>query len=162
MAQLEAARDGMKIFVQAPLPMKMSAARRLDPDKAVLLGPKLDKVRLRQYILPRPLESLTDFFDVPKGDDDIRVVYNGTPSGLNEALWAPGFLLSNADMAARLLMFYSFMVDADLGEMFLNFPMDPAIKPHAGVEITGLRNHLTKQLPKGRILERWEHLFMGM
>jgi hypothetical protein len=58
-------------------------------------------------------------------------------------------------MAARLLMFYSFTVDADLGEMFLNFPMDPAIQPHAGVELTGLRNHLLKPLSKGRILERW-------
>ena len=61
---------------------------------------------------------------MPKGDLDIRVVYNGTASGLNEALWAPGFYLPNANAAARLLMFYSFTVDADLGEMFLNFPMD--------------------------------------
>jgi hypothetical protein len=60
-------------------------------------------------------------------------------------------------------MFYSFTVDADLGEMFLNFPMDPAIRPFAGVDLTGLRDHLTEPAPKGsRMLERWERLFMGM
>jgi hypothetical protein len=63
---------------------------------------------------------------------------------------------------AGLLMYYSFTVDADLGEMFLNFPMDPAIRPHAGVELTGLRNHLKNRPGKGRIIERWERLFMGM
>jgi hypothetical protein len=30
------------------------------------------------------VKSLTSFFTVPKGDDDIRIVYNGTQSGLNE------------------------------------------------------------------------------
>jgi hypothetical protein len=132
------------------------------PDKLALLGQKVDKVRLRKYILPGPVANLTDFFDVPKGDDDIRVVYNGTSSGLNEALFAPGCYLPNADAAARLLMYYSHTVDVDLGEMFLKFSMDPVIRPHAGVELTGLRAHLQTAPRDGRILERWERLFMGM
>jgi hypothetical protein len=103
----------------------------------------VDKVRLRKCILPGPVANLMEFFDVPKGDDNIWVVYNGTSSGYTEALFAPGFYLPNADAAARLLMYYSHItVDAELGEMFLNFPMDPFIRPHVGVELTGLRAHL--------------------
>jgi hypothetical protein len=59
-------------------------------------------------------------------------------------------------------MYYSYTVDADLEEMFLNFPMDSLIRPHAEVELTGLRTHLKKVPREGRILERWERLFMGM
>lgn len=162
-SQFLAARDGMEIFVQGTLPTQMRPARRPTPEKAAQLGPKIDKVRLRNYIVGGRVSNLTDFFDVPKGDEDIRVVYNGTSSGLNEALWAPGFFLPNADSAARLLMFYSFTVDADLGEMFLNFPMDPAIQPFAGVDLSGVRDHLTEPASKGTpMLERWERLFMGM
>ena len=161
--QAIAARDGMEIFVQGTLPTQMRRPRLPTPEKAKLIGPKVDKVRVRTYILPGDVENLTDYFDVPKGDHDIRVVYNGTESGLNEALWAPGFYLPNSDAAARLLMFYSFSMDADLGEMFLNFPMDPAIRPFAGVDLTGIRHHLTDPDLKGkRVLERWERLFMGM
>jgi hypothetical protein len=42
------------------------------------------------------------------------------------------------------------------------FPDGPAIRPHAGVKLTGLRTHLNNRPGKGRIIERWEHLFMGM
>jgi hypothetical protein len=160
-SQLVAARDGMEIFVSGTLPTLTRPARAPHPDKLPLLGAKIDKVRLRNYIAKGPVLNLTDFFDVPKGDSDIRVVYNGTTSGLNEALFAPGFFLPNSDSAARLLMYNSYTVDADLGEMFLNFPMDPKIRPYAGVELTALRKHLGEAPKKGRILERWERLFMG-
>jgi hypothetical protein len=40
--------------------------------------------------------------------------------------------------------------------------MDPLIRPHAGVELTGLRTHLKKVPREELILERWERLFMGM
>jgi hypothetical protein len=153
----------MEIFVQGPLLTKMHPARPPHPDKLVMLGSKVDKVRLRNYILAGPVQNLTDLFNVPKGENDIRAVYNGTSSGLNKALFAPGLYLPNADAAARLLVYYSYTVDADLGEMFLNFPMDPLIRPHTGVELTGLQAHL-KDVPRnGRILEQWEErLFMGM
>ena len=161
--QLVAARDGMVIFVEGELPTKMRRARRPTPEKAAQLGPKIDTVRVRTYILPGEVSNVTDFFDVPKGDKDIRVVYNGTSSGLNDALWAPSFFLPNADSAARVLMYYSFSADSDLGEMFLNFPMDPLIRPSAGVDLTGVREYLTKPDLRGTLtLERWERLFMGM
>jgi hypothetical protein len=38
---------------------------------------KLEKVRERRYIQKGFVESLTAFFSVPKGIDDIRIVYDG-------------------------------------------------------------------------------------
>ncbi len=37
------------------------------------------------------VQSLTSFFDVPKGTDDIRMVYNGTVNGFNESIEVPRF-----------------------------------------------------------------------
>jgi hypothetical protein len=39
------------------------------------------------------VSSLTSFFAVPKGTAGIRVVYDATRSGLNDAIWAPNFFL---------------------------------------------------------------------
>jgi hypothetical protein len=54
---------------------------------------------------------------------DVRVVYNATVSQLNDAVWAPKFWLPSADTALRQLTFMFFVVDFDLGEMFLNFAL---------------------------------------
>jgi hypothetical protein len=54
---------------------------------------KLSKVRDRRYITPGFVKSLTTFFSVPKGEDDIRMVYDASVSGLNNAIWVPRFLL---------------------------------------------------------------------
>ena len=44
---------------------------------------KLDNVRQRRYIEMGLVSSLTHMFYVAKGMEDIRMVYNGTSSGLN-------------------------------------------------------------------------------
>jgi hypothetical protein len=44
---------------------------------------KLAKVKKRGYISPGMVELLTAFFEVEKGDDNIRLVYDGLVSGLN-------------------------------------------------------------------------------
>ena len=148
--QLLSAHDGMQIFVQATLPTtQMRQARRPTPEKAAQLGPKIDKVRLQKCILPSKVSNLTDSFGAPKGDEDIRVVYNGASSGLNEALWAPAFFLPNDDSAAQLLMSYSFIVDAGFGEIFLNFSTDPAVQPYTGLDLLAVRNYLRDPPPKG-------------
>ena len=59
--------------------------------------------------------ALTSFFDVPKGKDDIRMVYDGTVSGLNRALWAPWFPLPTIESHLRLINPGYFMEDVDLG-----------------------------------------------
>lgn len=70
-----------------------SPAPPADPHVCTQVKKKLSKVRLRRYIAKGLVRSLTRFFPVKKGDDDIRVVYDGTASGLNDALWAPSFSL---------------------------------------------------------------------
>lgn len=52
---------------------------------------KISKVRLKGYIQVGTVSSLMSLFSVSKGDDDIRIVYNGNQSGLNDCLRAPWF-----------------------------------------------------------------------
>jgi hypothetical protein len=87
---------------------------------------KIDTVVRRGYmvlVMAKMLLSLMDMFDVPKGANDIRLVYNGSKSGLNESFWAPWFCLSTVDMMCRTLFPNSWCDDNDYGEMFLNFKM---------------------------------------
>jgi hypothetical protein len=162
--QEAAARDGMTIFVRGELPGFFKKSRPIEQVKLTLIASKIGQVRKRGYIKPGPIQSLTDFFDVPKGED-VRMVYNGTSSGLNDALWAPSFFLPTANSAGRLLTYSSFCVDLDLGEMFLNFPMDRKLRPYAGVDLTQLAPLFDDKAvldAQGRLYERWERLFMGM
>jgi hypothetical protein len=64
---------------------------------------KLQKVRRLGYLVPGPVRSLTSFFSVPKGMDDIRMVYDGMKSGLNEAMWAPWFSLPMVEAHLRFV-----------------------------------------------------------
>jgi hypothetical protein len=65
-------------------------------------------------------ETLTSFFDAEKGEDDIRIVFNGTASGLNEVLSAPWvFLPSTSTMTLTMDVNYG-VGDNDLGEMLYN------------------------------------------
>ena len=118
-------------------------------------------------MLPGPVRSLTDYFDVPKGDHDVRMVYNGSSCGLNEALWAPSFWLPTADTALRAMTFGTYCVDLDLGEMFLNFPLDKALQPYAGIDLTPIQHLLADfdgsgRAPTQTLWERWVRNFMGL
>lgn len=57
------------------------------------IAEKLTTIRDRKYVEAGPIDALMHYFDVKKGVDDIRMVYDGTASGLNDWLWAPWFLL---------------------------------------------------------------------
>ena len=90
------------------------------------------------------MTSLTHFFLVAKiwkGEgsekkvDEIRIVYDATKSGLNDAVWAPWFAMSNVDCHLRAVDAGTFMADYDVGEMFLNFMLEPSLRPHAGVDL---------------------------
>jgi len=101
------------------------------------------------------------------------VVYNGTSTGLNDVVWAPNFWLPTPNTALRQLDFGYFCVDFDLGEMFLNFPLEERFRPVAGVRMEAINsildNMATKQaqehllersLPKAK-QEAWTRMFMG-
>jgi hypothetical protein len=107
--------------------------------------------------------SLTSYFAVPKGENDIGLVYDGSDSGLNEALWLSSFWLPNSGSAVRLISFYSFLFDLDIGECFLNFPNDPIIPPYCGVDVTPFVGKLNSwpKFVKGTLWEHWDRCFMG-
>jgi hypothetical protein len=82
------------------------------------LAAKIDTVLERGYLEVESIKSHIDVFPVTKADD-IQAVYKGTKSGLNEAVWAPLFLLPTSKSALRVMTYCSFCVDLlDLGEMF--------------------------------------------
>jgi hypothetical protein len=54
---------------------------------------KLLKVKNRHCFEEGLVTGLTSFFAVPKGQEEICIVHDGTASGLDEALWAPWFAL---------------------------------------------------------------------
>ena len=87
---------------------------------------KLEKVIIREYITMSDIkfvEAYMYMFDVPKGTLDIWMVYDGSKSGLNKALWAPWFSLPTIDTMSRWVLAGSWLADNDYGDFFLNFPL---------------------------------------
>jgi hypothetical protein len=169
--QRTSARDGMTVWVKSRLPIYDRRARPPDPSKKLLIAEKLQKILDRGYVVfPEEksfIKSLMDFFDVEKGSD-IRMVYNGTSCGLNDVLWAPNFWLPYPATAARLLSYGYYMVDIDLGEMFLNFPLPKLLKRYSGVDLTPYAEELHKSrepkkpLSSGRQWVHWTRCWMGL
>jgi hypothetical protein len=113
-------------------------AQRDTPDGATKakVKEKLSAVKQRRYVQPGFVKSLTSFFSVPKGDDDVRMVYNGTVSGLNDSIWVPRFLLPTVETHLRAVDEGTHMADVDVGECFLKFILHPEIRELAGVDLT--------------------------
>jgi hypothetical protein len=169
--QRSSARDGMTVWVKSRLPNYNRRSRPPDPAKKVLIAEKLQKILDRGYVVfPAErsfVQSLMDFFDVEKGSD-IRMVYNGTSCGLNEVLWAPNFWLPSPATAARLLSYGYYMVDIDLGEMFLNFPLPHLLRRYSGVDFSPYAKELSEARRPGIPLRaenkvvHWTRCWMGL
>jgi hypothetical protein len=158
--QARAARDGMEIFVHSRLPRgRKSKQVKLEARIRQLVGLKIEGMLERSYLETGFVSNALHYFAVPKGDTDIRVVFDGTSSGLNETLWAPNFYLPTAKAAALHISFSSWMADMDCGEMFHNFFMDHRVRKCAGLLVDGLGT-LGKGNKAGYL--RWSRLFMGM
>jgi hypothetical protein len=160
----ETIRDGLKIWFSGEKP-QWTRAQRVEKDEKVKqkVIKKIAKVRKRQYISPGYVRSLTDFFSVPKGDSDIRMVYNGTSSGLNDVLWVPSFPLPTVDSLLRAVHPNTWMADTDIGEMFLNFVLHASLRELAGVDVTHYRDDKeVKEHPDTVCWERWMRCAMGL
>ena len=165
--QRQSARDGMKAWILKDLPKYRRAAPRPKPDTLALLLPKMRKILNRGYVTvsenPGSVRSKIDYFHVPKGyitvpaDEeakargdhepttkiaDIRVVYNGTSCGLNDAVWAPNFWLATPKSAARVLNYNYCGVDIDFGDFFLNFPLPEVFRKYSGVDMRHFKSGL--------------------
>jgi hypothetical protein len=126
---------------------------------------KIQKIVDRRYISPGFVNSLTGFFAVPKGIDDIRVVYDATKSRLNDAIWAPNFYLPTMSSVLNNADDTTFYGDIDIGEMFLNYFLDPDVRPWAGVDVTELMPAISpndKAANDKRTILRWDRSLMGV
>lgn len=81
------------------------------------------------------VKSLTSFFSIPKGDSDLRMVYDASKSWLNSTLWVPSFQFPQSETLTVLFMPGSWMANIDLGEHFHNFPLHPYLQAHCGIDI---------------------------
>lgn len=152
-----------------PLPSYKPRKQSWDAPTRVLLAKKIAKVIDRGYIKLVPkdsIKSFVDFFAVPKGEDDIRLVYNGTTAGLTESLWAPRFWLPSADTLLRMLHFNFEMVDIDLGEMFLNYPLPEILSEVSGIDFQSIKEELCKALGIESVPDNlvgvWLRTWMGL
>ena len=85
------------------------------------------------------------------------MVYDATQSGLNGAVWVPLFAMPTIDSHLRAVEARTFMTDCDVGETFLNFMLEPAIRLHAGVD-------LSKRFPDegdDKLTAYWERILIG-
>ena len=145
----------MKTYIQGPLPQGRRTKRiKMKSEVRAIVANKIAGMVKRCYIEEGHVSSSLDYFAVPKGDADVRVVFDGSSCGLNKVLWAPNFYLPSASSAVMLLSFSTWMADMDFGEMFHNFPMEEKLRKCAGVEWT-TEGGETKLL-------RWSRMFMGM
>ncbi len=159
----EAVRDGLRAFVVGDLPEYWKSVNWPDDEtQCKQLKEKIAKVVRRGYISSGDVKSLITFFAVPKGQSDIRIVYDATKCGLNDVLWAPNFWLPNIHTVLRSATSQSYYGDIDLGEMFLNYFLDPALRARSGVDVTEIASILNIKVPKGcRLVMRWERNLMG-
>ena len=163
----------MEIFIQSSLPRGRRVKEiKLDAAKRLLVAEKIGGMLARSYLEPGFVTNALHYFAVPKGETDIRVVFDGTSSGLNETLWAPNFYLPTARDAALHLSYSTWMLDMDCGEMFHNFFMDKKVRKCAGLQVTGgmvseVCANISGASAPGKksskpVYLRWSRLFMGM
>ena len=100
---------------------------------------KIEKVQSRVYVLSSEVNSLTSFFVVPKGEDDISIEYDATAHGLNATLWAPNFALPTINSVLRNSDSKTWFSHIDLGEMFLNYFLDEDLREYAWVDVREIR-----------------------
>jgi hypothetical protein len=107
------ARDDLKVhFVKEKSGYRRAQRDTPDPKAKAQAVKKLEKVRARRYIAAGFVVSLTAaFFAVPKGDDNIRMVYDASVSGLNGAMWVPRFTLPTINTHMRSVEECTFMAD---------------------------------------------------
>jgi hypothetical protein len=161
----EEARKGVPpYFIGDPPTLMGSQPPYTDEANRLKVKKKVMAVVKKGYIVrssPGAIRSLMFMFDVPKGTDDLRMVYNGSKSGLNDALWAPWFCLPTIETMTRALMPGYWCADNDYGEQFLNFELHDDLKPYYGVDLSQLLPEELNEVT-GMILAAWSRNAMGL
>ena len=158
------ARDGTILpwkippFPKYVLPQRYPKNAR---EKELIIA-KMQNPISKRYISPGFVESLSTFFHVPKGEDDIRIVYDMTKCGINVRLWSPRFYLPTPDAVFDSMEYGCWMSDIDQGEMFLNYFADPELLKYLGVDVTEIVRGTESDDGRKRIWMRWNRWAMGL
>ena len=157
-------RDGHKVWFDGEVnPWTRKQRESKVAERSILIRSKLDTIREKRYVEPGTIISLMSYFDVPKGEDDIRMVYDGSASGLNDKLWAPWFSLPNNTCLVRALEPGYWMADNDVGEMFHNFMLNEELRCYCGLDfLPHFKDDKKAMDEKGRLWLRWNRLAMGL
>ena len=160
-------RDGQPHFMTGEFGVFLRAQKKQrDAAKHEKMRAKIVQVRKRGYVSPGHVVSLTHYFCVDKGEDDIRMVYNGTSCGLNSVLWAPHFGLPTVRHTLRSLLPGYYQCDLDIGEMFLNFMLHEFLRQYSGVDIKNVRSLDSEdaawEAEHQDEWERWVRNWMGL
>ncbi len=160
-------RDGLKPWFQSK-PSDITVPQRGESDPVIRqqVRDKLSKVLDKGYLADGHVRALTSFFTVPKGDKDVRVVHNGTKSGLNGCLWAPWFRLPTVEQHLRAVEPGTHLADVDIGEQFHNFIMHQTLQLYAGVDLTAyfpdeVTDRVQGKRTKRTLWVRWTRCGMG-
>jgi hypothetical protein len=84
------------------------------------------------------IKSLIKYFAVPKGKDDVRMVYNDTATMLNNCVWVPMFWLPTIHSLVRAVNKHSWMMVCNIEDMFLNYQLHRLVMPFTGVDLLSL------------------------
>jgi hypothetical protein len=85
------------------------------------------------------------------------MVYNGSESGLNDAIWVPRFILPTMETHLRGVKEGTCMADNDVGECFLNFILHAELRKLAGVDLSKFFGD-----EGGTLWEVWDQAAMGV
>lgn len=158
-------RDGVPVFFETEPPTTKEPQPPIhDADTRAKIRAKIDKVLYRRYMVGAStsgvaLKSWIRYFGVPKGEFDIRVVYDGTANGLNDSIFTPTFWLPTIDTLTRALDSTSWMADRDVMDMFLNYTLHHSALPFTGVDLRPLINEGEAEMDQ---LALWVRNAMGL
>jgi hypothetical protein len=123
---------------------------------------KLEKLLRRKYIDVGVCRTTVPRFPVPKGENDIRVVWDLSKNGLNETMYTPSFFLATMSTYLRRIEAGFYGGDFDIGEQFHNYMLHESEQVFCGVEVPAvLRSKFIKEgwsIPK---YMRWTRLVFG-
>jgi hypothetical protein len=135
----EVVRNGHPPWFSSDPPQCFKPQRREKEESThCMMEAKLRGVHAKGYIAEGMVQSLMFYFAMPKGADDIRMVYDTTVSGLNECLWSPNFWLPSAEGLVECMSEASWMGDLDMGEQFLNFHLHQDLQQYCRIDVCPL------------------------